>query len=172
MQGWCAGLGLLVTGMLLLAGACGGEAQPVPSGMPPGALGPLPTVEFSINGVPVTIEVAITPEEQRQGLMYRESMPENHGMLFVNEQPRFLSFWMKNTRIPLDIAYIREDLTIGNIETMQPHTGPFDPPGYRSRYRSLYALEMNAGWFDRNGVEAGDTLPLPLEQIEAMKSQR
>lgn len=161
-------------GWLLLAFVCGalgcGEAPPASeSGMPPGALGPLPTVTFALAGEEVTAEVAITMQQQRQGLMYRDSMPANHGMLFVYREPQYLSFWMKNTRIPLSIAFIRPDGRISNIEEMEPHRGPFEPTqNYVSRYRCLYALEMNAGWFARHGVNAGDTIALPTPEIEAM----
>lgn len=163
----CIGI-VWIVGVLL---GCSGERTSNESGLPPGALGPLQTIEAELNGVPVTIEVAINQAEQAQGLMYRESMPENHGMLFVYEQPRFMGFWMKNTLIPLDIAYIREDMTIGNIETMTPHRGPFDPPSYRSTYPSLYALEMNAGWFAENGFSAGDRIDLPTGEIQKLLQQ-
>lgn len=159
--------------LVLAVLGCGSGKNPASTaGLPEGALGPLQTVEAVLNGVPVTIEVAITPAEQQQGLMYRESMPENHGMLFVYEEPRYLSFWMKNTLIPLDIAYIRKDMTIGNIETMEPHRGPFTPKGYPSRYPSMYALEMNAGWFAENGFAAGDGVELPVDDIQKLVERR
>lgn len=158
---------------LALAFGCGGNAEPERGSMPPGALGPLRTIEMEINGVPVAIEVAITPAEQAQGLMYRESMDENRGMLFVYEEPRYMSFWMKNTRIPLSIAFIRDDGVIGNIEDMEPQRGSIVPSGrYTSKYRSLYALEMNRGWFERNGVGPGDRIDIPTDAIEALKRER
>ncbi|MDX9755819.1 MAG: DUF192 domain-containing protein [bacterium] len=136
-----------------------------------GRLGPLRTLQFELGGVPVEIEVALRMDEQTQGLMYRESMPENHGMLFVYPQPRYMSFWMKNTRIPLAIAFIREDGVISNIEEMEPYTGLFDPDvSYRSKYQCLYALEMNQGWFAKHGIKEGDRIALPVEQIEALKT--
>lgn len=145
------------------------ERETPSSQMPPGALGPLQTVTANINGTSVEIEVAVTLPEQRQGLMYRESMPENHGMLFVYRQPQYLSFWMKNTRIPLSIAFIREDGVITDILDMQPHTGPFDPQEhYASTQKCIYALEMNQGWFERNGVQRGDRLDLPRDEIQRM----
>jgi len=149
-----------------------GCSEPAPSNkstMPPGALGPLPTLQFEINGVSVEIEVAISQDEQKQGLMYRESMPENHGMLFVYKEPRYMSFWMKNTKIPLSIAYIKEDGTISNIEKMDPPTSPLAPlDSHYSKYKCTYALEMNQGWFEKHGIKAGDKINLPFDQIDQM----
>jgi len=140
--------------------------------LPPDALGALPTVTFELGGVEVDIEIANTPVEQAQGLMYRTTMPENHGMLFVNREPRYLSFWMKNTRLALSIAYIRDDLVIGNILKMKPQVGEYEPSErYHSKYKSLYALEMNQGWFEEHGVKAGDKINLPLEKIEQIITQ-
>jgi len=141
--------------------------------LPPGALGPLRTVQFELGGETVEIEVAITAAEQRQGLMYRESMPDNHGMLFVYDTPQYLSFWMKNTNIPLSIAFIREDGVISNIEKMEPYQGPLDPlDHYNARQRVVYALEMNQGWFEKHGIKAGDKIDLPFDEIEKMKQQK
>jgi uncharacterized protein len=135
--------------------------------LPPDALGALQTVTFELGGVEVEIEIANTPVEQAQGLMYRTAMPENHGMLFVNREPRYLSFWMKNTRLALSIAYIRDDLVIGNILKMKPQVCEYEPSErYHSKYKSLYALEMNQGWFEKHGVKAGDKIALPLDKID------
>ncbi len=140
--------------------------------MPEWALGPLPTFQMEIAGTPVEIEVATSPTEQQQGLMYRSSMPENHGMLFVYDEPRYMSFWMKNTKIPLSIAYIREDGTISNIEKMKPHTSSFEPTErYISRNPCLFALEMNQGWFEKHGIKAGDKIRFPIEEIEKIKNR-
>ena len=154
--------------LVILIGACSPKEEP--SSMPNGALGPLRTVNFEIQETPVEIEVAIGSNEQQQGLMYRESMPENHGMLFVYTKPRYMSFWMKNTKIPLSIAFIREDGVISNIEKMEPFSGPLNPTVYyQSVNKSLYALEMNQGWFERHGLKAGDKIDLPVEEIQAMQ---
>src|SRR5690606_23804162 len=84
--------------------------------LPEGALGEVESIQFEMNGTPVEIELALTPAELQQGLMYRESMPENHGMLFVYSQPQYMSFWMKNTKIPLSIAFLTEEGRVSNIE--------------------------------------------------------
>lgn len=161
----------LCAGLILISISCGNEPE-AENGLPAGALGTLETILFEIRGVPVEIEVAVTPQEQQQGLMYRDSMPENHGMLFVYPQPQYMSFWMKNTRIPLSIAFIREDGVISNIEDMEPQKGPLVPSErYVSRQKSLYALEMNQGWFDKHGVKEGDQLELPGEEIERIKQK-
>lgn len=153
--------------MVTLAFLGTGCSKKTETTLPPEALGPLETVTFNLGNVVVEIEIAFTPQEQMQGLMFRESMPENHGMLFVYRQPRFLDFWMKNTWIPLDIAFIREDGIIGNIEAMKPQQGKMVPEErYHSRYKSLYALEMNQGWFAKQGIRAGDKIEFPREEIE------
>ncbi len=160
----------MISTLLIMCTACmdnNNNIDPKNDSLPPGALGALPTVTFTLGGVEVEIEIASAPAEQTQGLMYRTAMPENHGMLFVNREARYLSFWMKNTRLPLSIAYIRDDLVIGNILKMKPQIGEYEPAErYHSKYKSLYALEMNQGWFEKHGVKAGDRIDLPLKDIE------
>lgn len=135
--------------------------------MPANALPPLRSITINLGGTEIEVEVAITYQEQMQGLMYRKSMPENHGMLFGYSQPKYMSFWMKDTLIPLSIAYIREDGIIGNIENMVPQNGNITPTErYNSKYKTLYALEMNQGWFERHHVQAGDQVEIPVEQIQ------
>ncbi len=157
--------------LLVMSTSC---QPPVPSNSTSTtALGALETVTFPLGGVEVEIEVAFTPREQEQGLMFRESMPENHGMLFVYRQPQYMSFWMKNTHIPLSIAFIREDSVIGNIEDMKPADGSFDPvERYHSRYQSLYALEMNQGWFTKHGLKAGTRIELPVDKINEVIAKK
>ncbi len=101
----------------------------------------------------VRVEVADEPLERHLGLMYRRRLPEGHGMLFVFEYSKPLVFWMKNTYIPLDIAFIDDKMRICNIETMKPLD---DTLRYRSRRPCRYALEVPAGYFERHGVRAGD----------------
>lgn len=164
---------VIVCFMVLVGGACDKENQTGQSSLPSGALEPLESVKFQLGGVEVEIEIAFYPNEQEQGLMFRDSMPENHGMLFVNREPRYLSFWMKNTRIPLSIAFIRDDQVVGNIEEMKASPGDMDPvERYHSRYKCLYALEMNPGWFDKHGIKAGDRIELPLDQIEQVIAKK
>lgn len=105
-----------------------------------------------VGGEEVTVEVAETEGQRQRGLMGRDSLREDHGMLFVYSRPQTLSFWMRNTDIPLDIAYISQDGVIVDIQHMEPHTDEQHP----SREPALYALEMARGWFEEHGVEVGD----------------
>jgi len=118
------------------------EATPAPSG---------DLVPIRVGGIEIMVEVADEDEERTRGLMHRESLPENQGMLFVYTDERTLSFWMRNTLIPLDIAYIDREGRIVDIQQMEPQ----DPTTHPSAAPAMYALEMNKGWFERNGVEVG-----------------
>jgi len=107
------------------------------------------------------VEIADYPEAHHRGLMFRESLPENQGMLFVYREAHVLSFYMRNTKIPLDIAFLSDDGAIQQIEAMQP----FDETSHVSRQPARYALEVNQGWFARYQVAVGDrveNLPRPL----------
>ena len=119
----------------------------------------LVTQEISIerNGqviATVKAEIARTNDEQTQGLMYRQSLPDGEGMLFVYESDQILSFWMKNTYIPLTIAFINFEGRITEIRDMYPH----DTNAIYSNRPVRYALEVPQGWFSRIGVKEGDTV--------------
>jgi uncharacterized membrane protein (UPF0127 family) len=101
--------------------------------------------------VDIEAELASTPASRAQGLMYRERMPANHGMLFVFEGYASC-FWMRNTLLPLSVAFIDEQGVITRIAHMQPLSDAEHCPDRPS----VYALEMNQGWFERNGLAAGD----------------
>jgi hypothetical protein len=97
----------------------------------------------------IFVEIADSPEERAKGLMYRQELPEDSGMLFIFEQEDLQSFWMKNTLIPLDIIFINKDLTIVDTLPAQPCTqGPC--PSYASEQKALYILETNQGTFNQN----------------------
>lgn len=106
---------------------------------------------------PARLWVEIVDDEaaRAQGLMFRRELPDDEGMLFVFERPQPLSFWMRNTYLPLDIAFVGADFVILNIEAMTPLD---EKPRYRSRGPGMYAIETNRGWFNKNGVKPGDTL--------------
>jgi uncharacterized membrane protein (UPF0127 family) len=104
----------------------------------------------------IRAEIARSAEEQRQGLMYRESLAEGRGMLFIFDRDQLLSFWMRNTLIPLSIAYIRSDGSILEIKDMVP----LDENLVRSSRGVRYALEVPQGWFGRAGIGPGDRLLL------------
>lgn len=102
--------------------------------------------------VQITIEVANNHQLRRKGLMFRKHLPKNSGMIFVFSQEQNLSFWMKNTSIPLCIAYISSSGKINEIHDMKP----LDiSQTYPSRYPAKYALEMNRGWFKNNNITRG-----------------
>lgn len=109
------------------------------------------------------VELATTTEEQALGLMFRDSLPADQGMLFIfpNEAPR--SFWMKNTRIPLDIMYFDEDLKMVSISADTPPCRVARCPSYPSTGPAMYVLELNAGIAAELGVAAGDRLTLDLD---------
>lgn len=109
---------------------------------------------LQVGGHEVTVEVAETDAQRQRGLMERDSLARDHGMLFVYPRPRTLSFWMRNTDIPLSIAYISQDGVIVDIQQMEPHTQQQHP----SREPAMYALEMNQGWFEGHGVSVGDRI--------------
>ncbi|WP_273843530.1 DUF192 domain-containing protein [Rubrobacter calidifluminis] len=107
--------------------------------------------------VRVKAEIADTGPEREKGLMYRTSMPENHGMLFVFDHPAVLRFWMKNTLIPLSVAFIDSKGRIVDIQSMEPRTETV----HSSKKPARYALEMNQGFFRKHHIEVGDRVELP-----------
>jgi len=115
---------------------------------------PLPTVALTINGHKITAEVAATPEHRATGLMHRFSLRPDHGMVFVFEHAEPQAFWMKNTFIPLSIAFMAADGRIINVDDMAPH----DERTHLSKGPALYALEMRKGWFAERGIRAGDVV--------------
>ncbi len=102
----------------------------------------------------IRAEVAASPEERSRGLMLRKGLQPNHGMLFVFESSGSPCFWMKNTLIPLTIAFIAEDGEIATLADMQPH----DETSHCPTRPILYALEMDQGWFRAKGVKVGDRI--------------
>ncbi|MDP9410716.1 MAG: DUF192 domain-containing protein [Actinomycetota bacterium] len=110
--------------------------------------------------VEVRVEIADEPDEQAKGLMDRTALGEERGMLFVFPSAEIRSFWMKNTLIPLSIAYISAKGRIVDIQDMKALDD--DPPHYVSAEPAQYALEVNEGFFDERGVEVGDRVSLPL----------
>ncbi|MBC8057467.1 MAG: DUF192 domain-containing protein [Rhizobiales bacterium] len=111
----------------------------------------LPAVKLTAGMHVMQVEVAQTPEQRSIGLMFRKSMPTNDGMLFIFERPGQQCFWMKNTLLPLAIAFIGDDGSIANIEEMKPQT----LDSHCSAKEVRYVLEMNEGWFAKRGIKAG-----------------
>lgn len=119
-------------------------------------------IQLEIGDVVLDAQFAIDPATQQQGLMHRESLAENQGMLFISERPRPQSFWMRNTLIPLDIGFFTEDGILREIYPMFPRV---EKPVKSRRDDILFALEMNRGWYKANGVKVGDQLN--LEQVKS-----
>jgi hypothetical protein len=142
---------LVLSGLLVASCSASGDGQPVK------AQKELPTVELRSGAVTVVAELARTPEEQATGLMFRKSLADGRGMLFVYEDDRRLSFWMKNTLIPLSIAYLAADGTIREIYDMEPQS--LKAVGSIRSVR--YALEVPQGWFARVGLAVGDRFEIP-----------
>ena len=107
----------------------------------------------------LSVEIASTPEERARGLMYRDSLGSEEGMLFVFPSEEKAAFWMKNTPLPLSIAFIDRDGIITEIQDM----GPFDTTMHISKKRVKYALEVKQGWFRERGIEPGQKVILPWE---------
>ena len=114
----------------------------------------LPRTELSAGMHLIRAEVADNFVTRMQGLMHRPSMGANEGMLFIFEEPGIQCMWMKNTLIPLSVAYIADDGSIVNVEDMKPQT----EDSHCAKKPVRYALEMNVGWFASKGVRPGAKL--------------
>jgi uncharacterized membrane protein (UPF0127 family) len=125
-----------------------------------GQAGPLPRVELSIEMRQIHAELADTVPARMQGLMYRTSLAANSGMLFVYERPAMECMWMKNTLIALSVAFFDQAGRLINIEQMQPQT----EDSHCTERPASYALEMEQGWFVRNGIRPGAVL-LGLDRL-------
>jgi len=112
------------------------------------------TITLTINDKKLSVELAKTISQQMKGLMNKKSLPENSGMLFTYPIELNLSFWMKNTYIPLSIAFISEQGIIKEIYDMKP----LDETPIRSINKVKYALEVNQGWFKKNNIEINDKI--------------
>ena len=150
---------------LLLAASCEKEKTAMPPSAPTPApptnpvTGPaqprLETINLYLGAAELTVEIADENLERQAGMMHRTTMPENEGMLFVFPYPHQTGFWMKNTIVPLSIAYI--DPASRVIEIHDLHPGNTKPVESRSA-RVQYALEVNQGWFAKNGIKPGTVL--------------
>ena len=116
-------------------------------------------IPLNINGNTLYVELANTPQTRRQGLMFRDELQKNYGMLFVFDDENYRSFWMKNTKIPLSIAYIKTNGQITDILNMKP----YDLRSYKSTQKVRYALEVNKNWFTEQGIKQNDVISIPIE---------
>ena len=118
----------------------------------PALADPLITYPLRIKKHEIRAEVAVTEQERRQGLMFRDKLAENSGMLFLYPRPEVSAMWMKNTKIALSVAFIDAHGRILNIAEMEP----FSEEAHASSGAAAYALEMNGGWFRKLGIKPGD----------------
>ena len=122
----------------------------------------LRTTELRVAGPALKVEIAAKEADQMRGLMYRAKLGKDDGMVFVYEDLAYLSMWMKNTLIPLSVAFVADDGTILNILDMEPQT----EDSHMSAGPARYAIETNKGWFAGNKIKAGDRvtgLPKPTK---------
>lgn len=146
--------------LAMLCVACRQPAPPATRADTPAPPTPLPlrTATIMVGQTPLIVEVADSEPARRRGLMFRDAVPEDRGMLFVFDDAEYRRFWMRNVPIPLSIAFIRPDGVICNILDMAPHE---EHGNYWSSEKAQYALETAVGWFERHGVKAGDRVVLP-----------
>lgn len=137
---WRSRLGSLLG---LLVWACMAWAQTV-----------APTINLTADGHALTAELARTPNERMRGLMHRRALPADHGMLFVFEVPQRICMWMKDTPLPLSVAFLDAHGVVLNIADMQPLS--LEP--HCALGEALYALEMAQGWFAERGVRPGSRI--------------
>lgn len=113
---------------------------------------PLVTFPLRVKAHEIRAEVASTEAQRVRGLMYRDKLAQNSGMIFVYPRTGIMSMWMKNTPVPLSVAFIDEKGRILNIEDM----APYSEQAHGSSGAAAYALEMNRGWFAKKGIKPGD----------------
>ena len=134
-------LALRLAGLAFAAAALGAHADARPK-----------TTQIKVGPHPLRVEVVVTDEDRSRGLMHRKSLGANDGMLFIFDEPGYHSMWMKDTLIPLSVAFLDANGVILNILDMEPHT--LHPN--MSAGPSIYAIETNKGWFAGKKVKAGD----------------
>lgn len=141
MKRFCCGILLLSCSLLFLSEAYGADQKKV----------------LRINDKVLKVEWSVSDVDRIQGLQGRSSLAEDEGMIFDYGEERRLSFWMKNTSIPLSIAFIDRNGVILEIQDMEPNS----LVSHRSAQKARYALEVNQGWFDHNQIKVGDVVHFP-----------
>ena len=142
-------LSAFLTFALLVCGGCRNSSATSGSN--------LPTVPMKLGSKTFTLEIANDSPEREKGLMRRDSMPQDHGMIFVFPQEQRLGFYMKNTRIPLDIIYISAAGVVVSVKQMRP----YDATTVSSDGPAKWAIELNQGQAAACGVKVGDQLTIP-----------
>ncbi|MCI0340380.1 MAG: DUF192 domain-containing protein [Planctomycetales bacterium] len=163
----------LPSGWLARHGAGEGARAEIPAPLGEGAedlsFPSLPRATLRVGGVPVAVELALTRDDRERGLMFRNSLPADTGMLFVYPEAGPHGFWMKNCCLSLTAAYTAGDGRIAALVDMAPAwlvPEGTDPPSYPSPEPVPYVLEMEQGWFGKHGLRAGDRIELPPEAAE------
>jgi uncharacterized membrane protein (UPF0127 family) len=125
----------------------------------------LPRVKLTVDGHELDAYVARSAEDRARGLQHRQEMPHDEGMLFMCDEPQPQSFWMKDTPLPLSIAFLDDDGTIVQVGDLEPHST--EPHECDEPVR--YVLEVNQGWFDERGVGPGSRVEGPafIAQVRA-----
>ena len=154
-------LALTLALLLALAVACGGggDSKGGDDGDATLSTATITLIDVAGNRTELTVELARTAAERSRGLMFRESLAEDRGMLFVFEQETKAGVWMKNTKIPLSIAFIDGKGTILETQEMEALSEQLHAPARPYRY----ALEVNQGWFERRGLGLGDRVEIPAD---------
>jgi len=157
-----AGSVVVALAIAMLSGCEGGPSPPAPA---PGPDQPqrLPTATIRVGDVPLVVEVANSEATRQKGMMFRRRLAPDEAMLFVFEHEANLRFWMRNTYVDLDLAYIADDGTITEIGRLRAHVT--DPVYSREPVR--FALETPAGWFASHGIAEGDRVHIPPEVAAA-----
>lgn len=141
--------------IVLFSGACTGKSEQLGAIDKPNPK--LPTATIRSGDVSLVVELARTEEQRNRGMMFRKSLDEGKGMLFVFDSDQRMAFWMKNTSIPLSLAYIGSDGTIFQILDLVP----FSEDPQLSQRSIRYALEVPQGWFAKAGLKVGDRFEIP-----------
>ena len=153
-------LAFVLSILLGVAVACGGAADN-DGGDTEGrfATATITLVDGAGQRTELTVEIARTPAQLSRGLMFRKELPEERGMIFVFESETKAGFWMKDTKIPLSIAFIANDGTIMETQEMKPLSADLHVPARPYRY----ALEVSQGWFERHDLGFGDRVEIPAD---------
>lgn len=118
---------------------------------------------FFPNGVKITAELAVTIEERQRGLMFRESIASDQGMLFIFEEEGIHSFWMMNVKFPIDILWLDREKRIVHIEYSAPPCKKMPCPSYEPKLPSMYVLELKAGGLKENQLKLYDRIDFILK---------
>lgn len=166
---------LLLTCVCALLAACpnpasapksAASADPTESGQPQPKL---PLIKLWLGAHELATEIARTPQEHQVGMMWRTNMAEMEGMIFIFDQPGRRSFWMRNTLVPLDIAYIAADGTLLEVHAAKPRD---ETPIPSDSERVQFVLETRQGWFQRNNVKPGMQIRTEKGSLQETFSRR